>query len=200
MSLEVNIAGDMPHLDASACLDPSATLVGNVRVGPKVYVGAHAVIRADEPGPDGVVAPIAIGAEANVQDGDITHALAGTGVTIGPRASIAHGAVVHGPCAIGEGGFVGFNAIIFNAALGARVVVMHGALVEGVSIPDGLYVPSMTAIRSRRDVERLQPTSPESLVFVARVSAMNVRLAEGRVKRLSRDLHRNERQRGRRHA
>ncbi len=178
MTLESNAAGDIPQADVTAYIHPGAVIIGNVRIGPKVYVGPCAVIRADEPGPDGAVAPITIGAEANVQDGVILHALGGTGVTIGPGTSLAHGAVVHGPCSIGRGGFVGFNSVLFDATLGTRVVVMHAALVEGVSVPDDLYVPSMTAVCCQVDVRPLRPASPEELAFAARVRLTNTRLAE----------------------
>lgn len=180
MSFESNIAGDVPQVDETAYVHPSALVIGNIRIGAKVYVGPCAVIRADEPGPDGKVVPITIGAEANVQDGVILHALGGTGVSIGPGTSIAHGAVVHGPCRIGRGSFVGFNSVIFNATLGARVVVMHSALVEGVSVPDGLRVPSMAAVCCDDDVCILRAVSLEESAFAARVHLTNTCLANGK--------------------
>jgi carbonic anhydrase/acetyltransferase-like protein (isoleucine patch superfamily) len=184
MNLEPNIAGDVPQVDETAFVHRSAMVIGNVRIGAKVYVGPYAVIRADEPGPDGTVVPITIGAEANVQDGVILHALGGTGVIIGSGTSLAHGAVVHGPCRIGRGGFVGFNAVIFNATLGTRVFVMHGALVEGVSVPDGLCVPSMAAVCCQNEVRHLRPASPEALAFADRVHLTNTLLAaSGREKK-----------------
>jgi carbonic anhydrase/acetyltransferase-like protein (isoleucine patch superfamily) len=178
MNLEANTAGDLPQVDESAYVHRSAVVIGNIRIGAKVYVGPCAVIRADEPGPDGNIMPITIGAEANVQDGAILHALGGTGVSIGPGTSIAHGAVVHGPCSIGRGGFVGFNSVVFNTTLGKRVVVMHGAVVEGVSVPDGLYVPSMAVVCCHNDVRRLRPASPEVLAFAARVRLTNIGFAK----------------------
>jgi carbonic anhydrase/acetyltransferase-like protein (isoleucine patch superfamily) len=168
----------MPRVDEAAFIHPSAVVVGNVHIGPNVFVGPCAVIRADEPGPDGTVTPIIIGARANVQDGVILHALGGTGVTIGQGTSLAHGAVVHGPCSIGRGGFVGFNSVISNATLGTRVVVMHGALVEGVRVPDGLCVSSMAAVCCPNDLRHLRPASPEQLAFADRVRLTNARLAE----------------------
>lgn len=177
MNREANIAGDVPQVDETAYIHPSAVLIGNIRIGPKVYVGPCAVIRADELGPDGTVVPITIGAEANVQDGVILHALGGMGVTIGPGTSLAHGAVVHGPCSIGRGGLVGFNTVIFNATLGTRVIVMHGALVEGVNVPDGVCVPSRAVLCCQDDVRQLRPASPETLAFVARVRLTNIGLA-----------------------
>ncbi len=178
MNFEANSSGDIPQVDKTAFIHRSAVIIGNIRIEAKVYVGPCAVIRADEPGPDGTVMPITIGAEANVQDGVIIHALGGTSVSIGPGTSIAHGAVVHGPCRIGCGGFVGFNSVIFNSTLGARVIVMHGALVEGVSVPDGLFVPPRVSVCCHHDVRRLRSASPEALAFAARVHITNSCLAK----------------------
>ena len=117
-------------------------------------------------------------AGCNIQDGVILHSLAGSPVTVEEGSSLAHGCVIHGPCRIGTGSFIGFNSVVYNSNLGALVVVMHGAVIEGVTVPDGLHVPSMSAISCPDDVESLIPATPESLAFAARVSAMNVRLEE----------------------
>jgi carbonic anhydrase/acetyltransferase-like protein (isoleucine patch superfamily) len=149
-----------------------------VCVGDRAFVGPQAVIRADEPGADGTVHPIVLGECVNVQDGAVIHAVGGTGVSIGPRTSIAHAAVIHGPCTIGAGCFVGFNSVVYRATLGDGVVVMHHALVEGTVVPEGLYVPSITPVRCERDVARLGRVAPDVVAFVERVSRTNVLLAE----------------------
>ena len=148
-------------------------------------MGPHASIRADEPGSDGTVAPIVVESEANVQDGAVLHALGGTSVVVGKGASVAHGAVVHGPCRLGEGCFVGFNSVVYDSELGEKVVIMHGSVVEGVNIPDGLYVPSMTAVRSEEDVQALEEASESALAFADEVSRTNIHLAETKNSRQS---------------
>ncbi len=180
MSLEPNVWGDHPRIDATACVHPTAVIIGNVRIGPRTHICPHAVLRADEPGPRGNVEPILIEAEVNVQDGAVVHALGGTGVTVGRGTSLAHGVIVHGPCEIGSRCFVGFGSVVYDAVLGEGVVVMHRALVEGVSVPKGLQVPSMTSVRGEDDVYHLRPASREVLEFVERVRLTNVSLAEAR--------------------
>jgi len=167
-----------PEVEEDAWIHPSAALVGNVRVGAGAYVGPHASLRADERGPEGDIAPIVVEPEANVQDGVVLHALGGTSVVISKGASVAHGAVVHGPCRVGPGCFVGFNSVVYDAELGDHVVIMHGALVEGTSIPDGLYVPSMTAVRCEEDVRALEKASESALGFADSVCRTNIGLAE----------------------
>ncbi len=176
--IEVNHAGDRPIISATAGLHPTAVVIGNVEIGDEVYIGPNAVIRSDEPGADGSVGAIIIEREANIQDGVIIHALGGTGVRIGQGTSIAHGAIVHGPCEIGANCFIGFNSVIFKASLGDGVIVLHQAFIEDAAIPHGLMVPSMSAVRNKEDVLRLAPASPELAEFALKVRQTNVLLAE----------------------
>ena len=172
-----------PRIARTAYVHPSAVLIGRVVVGSGVFIGPHAVIRADEPGPDGRVQPIVVGDGANVQDGVVIHALGGTGVRIGPRASISHAAVVHGPCKIGSGCFIGFNAVVFNAVLGDGVIVMHLALVEGVRVPAGHMVPPATVLCSKEAVRGLRRATPEAVGFARRVWRTNIGLAKRALER-----------------
>ena len=177
MGLESNSAGDSPKIALTAFVHPTATLMGRVSIEDRAFVGPHAVLRADEPGPDGTVQPIIVGEEANVQDCVVVHALGGTGVKIGPRSSVSHAAVIHGPCQIGADCFIGFNSVVFNATLGVGVIVMHQALVEGVTIPSELHVPSMIAVRNEEDVRRLARATQEMISFAENVARTNVLLA-----------------------
>jgi carbonic anhydrase/acetyltransferase-like protein (isoleucine patch superfamily) len=173
-----NHAGDKPKVDPTACIHPSAVLIGNVYVGEKVFVGPNAVIRADEPCPEGKVEAIVIEAEVNIQDGVIIHALGGSPVRIGKGASLAHGAVIHGPCEVGEDCFIGFKSVVFKANLGKGVVIQHQVLVEGVSIEAGRHVPSMTSVLTEEDARRLNPASADLTAFANKVRRTNVFLAE----------------------
>jgi len=173
-----NHTGDRPRISPAAWVHPTAVIIGNVEIADRVLIGPNAVIRADEPGPEGTVGMIALEAEVNVQDGVIIHALGGTGVRIGSGSSIAHGAVVHGPCEIGVDSFVGFNSVVFKASLGAGTIVLHQALVEDAVIPQGMLVPSMAAVRNKEDVTRLSPATPELAAFARKVRQTNVFLVE----------------------
>ena len=179
MSLERNAEGDFPEVAKTAFVHETATLIGNVIVEDDVFIGPNAILRADELGADGTVAPIVVSRGSNVQDCVVVHALGGTQVKIGPASSVAHAAVVHGPCEIGSNCFVGFNSVVFRSTLGDNVVVMHQALVENVTIPAGLHVPSMTPVRCEEDVRRLAPTDTELFIFVRQVAQTNLLLAQG---------------------
>lgn len=114
----------------------------------------------------------------NVQDGVIIPALGGSPVRIGKGASLAHGAVIHGPCDVGENCFIGFKSVVFNASLGRGTVIQHQALVEGVTIPEGAHVPSMIGVLTEEDVRRLKPASVELTAFADKVRRTNIFLAE----------------------
>ena len=54
--------------------------------------------------------PIRVKDNCNVQDKVVIHALENTSVLIGANTSLAHACIVHGPCKIGKGCFVGFGS------------------------------------------------------------------------------------------
>jgi carbonic anhydrase/acetyltransferase-like protein (isoleucine patch superfamily) len=174
-----NPAGDRPHIHTTAYIDPSAVVIGNVRIGPRVFVGPRAVIRADETGPSGGVEAIDIAAECNIQDGVIVHALGGSPVFIGPRTSLSHGCIVHGPCRLGAGCFIGFRAVVFDAALGEGVFVGAGGILQGVEVRAGAFVAPGRSVLTADEAAALPQAGPDHLAFVARVVAANLRLLDG---------------------
>ena len=175
-----NPSGDTPKIDKRAYVDPTARIIGNVHIGRGCYVGPYAVIRADEASEDGKVAPIIIGEETNLQDGVIVHSLAGSEVKIGRRCSVAHGAVIHGPCTIGDGSFIGFRSVVFKSTLEESVFVSTGAVVEGVRLERGESVGSGISVLTQQDVFTMAgKTSDEQKAFMEKVVNVNVKLAEG---------------------
>ncbi|MCR3883815.1 DapH/DapD/GlmU-related protein [Methanotrichaceae archaeon M04Ac] len=167
-----NDAESMATVAKTAYVDPAATVIGDVRIGERVYIGPGASVRADE------ATPIIIGDESNVQDGAVFHGLEGTSIKLGRRVSIAHGAVVHGPLVVGDGSFVGFNAVVHASTLGNKCFVGHLALVVGVTLPDGSFVPPGSVVDSQEKADKLGPV-PESLKgFNDEVVKVNTEFAE----------------------
>ena len=182
-SVRLNPEGDLPQVDTSAFIDSTAQLIGSVHIGSRVYIGPNAVVRADEVDDEGEVTPIEIGSECNVQDGVIIHALGGTTVTIGCRSSLGHGCIVHGPCTVGEGCFVGFGAKLFDATLGDGVYIGMGAVVQGVELAEKSIVPPAVTLLSRLHVRMfVSKTSSNDRAFMEQVVRANVTLAEGYIR------------------
>lgn len=163
----------MPKINDQAYVDRASVLIGDVMVEKDAIVLPGAVLRADEGH------PIVIGEGSNVQDGVIMHCLKGSSISIGPRCSIAHGAVVHGPCRLGEGSFVGFNAILLKCKIGPGCFIDHGAQILNVELPEGLYVPPGTIIDSNDKIQGLMPVNVEQKEFIQKVLQVNDELREG---------------------
>ncbi len=174
-----NPSGDLPVVPESAFVDPTAIICGKVILGERVFVGPYVVIRADEVDEAGSMEPIVIGEGSNLQDGVIIHSKAGGKVVIGRDCSIAHRAIVHGPCVVGDRVFIGFNAVVFNCEIGGGTVIRHNAVVENCHLPPGFHVPSTTTIHSDSDLAQVPRVDPDARSFSESVAATNQRLVEG---------------------
>ena len=183
-----NPHGDWPEIDSSAFVDPSAQIIGNVRIGPNVYVGPQAVMRADEADTEGNVHPVIIGAESNIQDGVIIHSRGGTSVTIGPRASIAHGVIIHGPCDIGEGCFLALRSVLYRATLEDAVWVGIGSIIMRATIPSHTMIPAGSVIRFDSDVRHFRLTNLKEQEYQENVCSVSQILRKGY---LDLDIERN---------
>ncbi len=174
-----NTSGDIPKVHPSAFVDPTAKLVGNVEVGPNVYIGPNAVIRADEPDENDRVFPIVIGENSNVQDGVVIHTHAGQGVSIGKGCCLTHNCLIHGPCTIDDGCFIGFKSIIYMAHLGENVFVNAGSVVQSVELPPRTLVPAGSAITRDSQVTDLEDVTAEETDMIKKVVKVNRHLVKG---------------------
>jgi carbonic anhydrase/acetyltransferase-like protein (isoleucine patch superfamily) len=174
-----NPRGDLPQIHPSAFVDPTAILCGHVIVHENVFIGPYAVIRADEVDAAGHMEPIVIGAHSNIQDGVVIHSKSGAAVTIGERTSIAHRAIVHGPCTVGDDVFIGFNSVLFNCSVGQGCVVRHNAVVDGCALPPGFYVPSTERIGARTDLSSIPKVTAQASEFSEDVARTNNELVQG---------------------
>jgi len=182
-----NPHGHFPHVPESAFVDPTAIVCGKVIVGESVFIGPYAVIRADEVDEHGEMEPIVIGDRSNIQDGVVIHSKAGAKVTIGNDTSIAHRAIVHGPCTIGDHVFIGFNAVVFNCSIAARCVIRHNAVVENCHLPEGFHVPSTASIHANADLDAIPRVSTDAASFSESVALSNLDLVLG-YKRIANEL------------
>ena len=175
-NIRPNLVGDYPQIDPSALIDPSAQIIGNVKIERDVFVGPLTVIRADQRGPDEKVAPILIESEANVQDGVIIHSDPGAAVTIGQKTSVAHGAVIHGPCSIGRECFIAVRASLYKATLEDNVWIGIGAIAKLVTLQSYTRVPAGAVIRDRPEVLALRLITDKERKYMEEVWAANSRL------------------------
>ncbi|MNK06294.1 UDP-3-O-[3-hydroxymyristoyl] glucosamine N-acyltransferase [compost metagenome] len=168
-----NPNGDVPIVHPTAFVDPTAIICGKVIVREKVFIGPYAVIRADETDADGNIEAIDIGAFSNIQDGVVMHSKGGAAVKIGEYTSIAHRAIVHGPCEVGGRVFIGFNSVLFNCKVGDGCVVRHNAVIDGRDLPAGFYVPSSEKIGSKTNLDLVAKVTVQATEFSESVVKTN---------------------------
>jgi carbonic anhydrase/acetyltransferase-like protein (isoleucine patch superfamily) len=125
-----------PTVDASAYVDQSAQVIGDVHIGAESSVWMNVVIRGD-------VNAIRIGARSNIQDLSIVHVMRDPShpTTIGDDVTVGHHVVLHG-CTVEDRCLIGMGAILLNGCrIGTGSIVAAGTLIpEGTVIPPGSLV------------------------------------------------------------
>ncbi|MDF1541255.1 MAG: gamma carbonic anhydrase family protein, partial [Candidatus Thorarchaeota archaeon] len=120
------IGDKVPVIKKSAFIHPQASVIGDVKIGERVFVAPMASIRGD-------IGYIEIGDESNVQDGAVIHSTEQHDTIIGKRVNIGHNASVHA------------NRIEDNAAIGMGAVLMLGSIVaEGALIANAALLHTKT--------------------------------------------------------
>ena len=163
-----NEAVVMPKIESEAFIYPFVMVIGNCHIGKMVFVLSTIVCkgRGEDEGTS-----IHVNEGSNMQVGEVIYAFETTDdghnidgrkfinngerldgsdsrfaegytVWVGENISLAHGSMIHGPAWIGNGSFVGMDAMIFNAKIGNHIVVgVSATIIDGVEIPDGKFVP-----------------------------------------------------------
>jgi carbonic anhydrase/acetyltransferase-like protein (isoleucine patch superfamily) len=171
--IEKNVATDFcsqvsePDIGTGTYVHPLAAVIGNVILGKNIMVSPTAVVRGDEG------QPLFVGDDSNIQDGVVIHALEtemnGTpvsknlyevngrsyGAYVGCRVSLAHQVQIHGPAVVLDDTFVGMKSLVFKSFIGKKCVIEPGAIVMGVTVADGRYVPAGAIIRSQKEADAL---------------------------------------------
>jgi carbonic anhydrase/acetyltransferase-like protein (isoleucine patch superfamily) len=122
--------GITPQIAASAYIDPSAQVIGDVVVGERSSVWCNTTVRGD-------VHYIRIGDESNVQDNCCLHVMTGEyPCLVGNGVTVGHSVVLHG-CVVEDDCLIGIGAILLNGVLvGSGSIIAAGALVtERTKIP-----------------------------------------------------------------
>ena len=136
--------GITPAIAASAYIDDTALVIGDVTIGEDSSLWPMTVARGD-------VHKITIGARTNIQDGSILHVTSdnrftpgGFALTVGDDVTVGHGAILHA-CTIMNRVLVGMGATVLDGAvIEDRVMIGAGALVSpGKRLASGyLYLGS----------------------------------------------------------
>ncbi len=143
------VGDKVPVIAPDAFIAPTATIVGDVRIGPRASVWYGAVLRGD-------TSWVELHEGANVQDGAVVHGRAGQPSIIEREASIAHNCVIHG-ARIGERALIGNGAqVLDGASVGAGALIAAGSVV----LPDMVIPPGMLAAGTPATVKRALAGTP----------------------------------------
>jgi carbonic anhydrase/acetyltransferase-like protein (isoleucine patch superfamily) len=138
--------GIEPRIAATAFIEASAQIIGDVHVGEHSSVWFNCVIRAD-------VHHIRIGHSTNIQDGTVVHVTAGRYPTlIGNYVTVGHGVVLHG-CTVKDRSLIGIGSILLDdVTIGEESLIAAGSLLTpGTVIPPRSLVMGSPG-RVRREV------------------------------------------------
>jgi len=162
-----------PVIDPSTFVHPLAAVIGNVILGRNILVSPMASIRGDEG------QPLFVGDDSNVQDGVVIHALETEmngkpveknlrevggqryAVYVGCRVSLAHQVQIHGPAVVMDDTFVGMKSLVFRSEVGRNCVIEPGAILMGVRVAEGRFVPAGSVVRTQAAADALPAITDE---------------------------------------
>lgn len=162
-----------PVIGEGTFVHPLAAVIGNVILGDYIMVSPTASVRGDEG------QPLHVGDGSNVQDGVVIHALETEqdgiaveqnlmevdgkkyAVYVGKRVSLAHQVQIHGPAVVMDDTFVGMKTLVFKAYVGKNCVIEPAAVLIGVKVADGRYVPAGSVIKTQADADALPVITPD---------------------------------------
>lgn len=132
--------GIRPAIAASAYVDDTALVIGDVTVGDDSSLWPMTVARGD-------VHRITIGARTNIQDGSILHVTSdnrftpgGFALTVGDDVTVGHAAVLHA-CSVMNKVLVGMGAILLDGVIvEEKVMIGAGALVSPGKVLESGYL------------------------------------------------------------
>ena len=147
-------SGIAPRVAASAYIDPSAQIIGDVVIGERSSVWPNVSIRGD-------VNYIRIGNETSIQDNSVLHVDHQVyPCVVGNRVTVGHSVVLHG-CEVADGALIGIGAIVLNGAkVGIGAIVAAGSLV-----PENMEVPANSLVMGAPAKVRREVTAEEQARF-----------------------------------
>ncbi len=122
--------GVYPQIHATAFVDESAQVIGDVHLGEEASIWCNCTVRGD-------IYHIRLGDRSNVQDNSVIHVRNGTHPTIlEEEVTVGHSVTLHG-CYVERGCLIGIGAILLDdVRIGRDSLVAAGALVSpGTVIP-----------------------------------------------------------------
>jgi carbonic anhydrase/acetyltransferase-like protein (isoleucine patch superfamily) len=185
----LNLGDKKPEVGPGAFVAPTASLVGDVRLGAHASVFYGAVLRGD-------AGAVTVGERSNIQDGCVIRTGAGglgerdADARIGARVTVGHQAVLHG-CTVEDEALVGMGATLL-----AGSTVERGAMVAaGAVLAPGACVPA-GEIWGGNPARLLRALKPNEAAFLAESAEHYVALSAEHLRDAARTLEEVARAKG----
>jgi carbon dioxide concentrating mechanism protein CcmM len=95
-------------------------------------------------------------------------------IFIDKKVSVAHGALIHGPCFIGKNVFVGFKIIVYDVTVEDGVFIAYNAVVtNGVHVRRNRFVPPGAYIDTQKKADALSRVPTDAREFAREVQRVN---------------------------
>lgn len=154
-----SINGKTPVISDTAYVHPQACIIGDVRIGERVFVAPFVSVRGDR-------GPITIGDETNLQDGVVVHSDPRFSTRIGRRVNIGHNATIHAQT-IEDHAAIGMGAVLM---LGSKVaegaLIGNSALLHDKTITEPYKVYAGIPAKYMRDIDPDDPARAAIDVYV----------------------------------
>ncbi|KAK9670192.1 hypothetical protein RND81_13G184500 [Saponaria officinalis] len=167
----MNIFDKAPVVDKEAFVAPSASVIGDVRIGCGSSIWYGCVLRGD-------VNHISIGSGTNIQDNSLVHVaksnLAGKVLPtiIGDNVTVGHSAVLHA-CTVDDEAFVGMGATLLDGV----VVEKHAMVAAGALVRQNTRIPS-GQVWGGNPAKFLRNLTEEEIAFITQSAANYTNLAQ----------------------
>lgn len=147
-----------PQIAATAFIDESAIVIGNVTIGEDSSVWPCCSVRGD-------IHTIVIGARSNIQDGSVLHvthdsefAPGGFSLTVGDDVTVGHNVVLHA-CTIEDRCLIGMGSVVLDGAVvQSGAMVGAGSLVPPNKILEGGYMWLGSPVKKVRELTEKEKT------------------------------------------
>jgi len=152
-------------------INPLVEAFGTVEIGARSYIAGNTLLYAA----DGRL--VSLGDENNVQD-NVYILARETDVRFDDMVSVAHHAIIENST-VGDFTFFGFRSRTRNAVIEEGAMVMHGTIVEGVTIRRDTITPIGVTITDQAEADALPTLEEANVEFKHEVQSVNLEFVEG---------------------
>jgi len=167
----MNVYDKTPAVAKDAFVAPSASIIGDVQVGPGSSIWYGCVLRGD-------VNSISIGSGTNIQDHSLVHVAKSNlpgkvhPTVIGDNVTVGHSAILHG-CTVEDETLIGMKATLLDGV----VVEKHAMVAAGALVRQDTRIPS-GEVWGGNPAKFLRKLTDKEMAFFSESASTYSKLAE----------------------